>query len=153
MARRASSATSETYDPDHHKRISRYCRVFCGIGSLGLRPWPVGSQQALEQSEDSKQYLSPTHVCLDGEQNEAVKTFLQLNQGLPMLHPSTDPKSEAESIMNPDAALMVASGVLRDNFPVRDEPLPALVESLECLLHDLGSGMSRRSSRPSDEFS
>lgn len=45
-----------------------------------------------------------------------------------------------EPLSNTAAVLAIARGIFRENFPVRSEPLPPLVESLGNLLRDLGAG-------------
>lgn len=95
-------------------------------------------------------------VLLDSEEARSTKAFLQFDRGIPALttrvgsgsHPNmadTAASEEAaatglEPLSNPAAVLSIARTILRENFPVRSEPLPPLVESLENLLRDLGSG-------------
>lgn len=92
-------------------------------------------------------------VLLDIEESRSTKAFLQFDRGIPALtttttspnSSSTDTTGEGQAAMveplsNPAAVLAIARGIFRDNFPVRSEPLPPLVESLGNLLRDLGSG-------------
>ncbi|KAJ2904877.1 Nicotinate catabolism cluster-specific transcription factor [Zalerion maritima] len=56
-----------------------------------------------------------------------------------------------EPLSNPSMILSIARNLFRDNYPVRTEPLPPLVESLGNLLRDLGSGAAGRPSRAVSE--
>jgi hypothetical protein len=58
---------------------------------------------------------------------------------------------KAISLGQPGMALTIARNVLRDNFPVKDEPLPPLVEGLHNLLRDLMGGSRARPSRAGSE--
>jgi len=78
-------------------------------------------------------------VLLDGEETRDTKAFLQLDRGVPGLSVSGDPARGVEALANPVGVLALAADVMRDNFPVRNEPVPPLVQSLVDLLHDLGS--------------
>ncbi|KAF7544900.1 hypothetical protein G7Z17_g9585 [Cylindrodendrum hubeiense] len=91
------------------------------------------------------------YVLIDGEETRESRAFLQLDRGLPGLTINGDPSSSAESLSNTGMVLTIARNVLRDNFPVRKEPLPPLVESLGQLLRDLGSGLAGRASRAMSE--
>lgn len=82
----------------------------------------------------------PKYILLDGEETRDTKAFLQLDKGMPGICFSGDPHAGVESLSNPGAVLDIARNVFRDNYPVRSEPLPPLVESLENLLNDLGTG-------------
>jgi len=87
-------------------------------------------------------------VVLDGEETRETRAFLQLARGAPGL---SHGGGGVEPLSNPSSVLMITRSVLRDNFPVRSEPLPPLVESLENLLRDLGSGPAGRPSRAVSE--
>lgn len=76
-------------------------------------------------------------VHLDGEETRDTKAFLQMGRGVPALSTSA---GAVEMLSNPAGILSIARDVFRENFPVRSEPLPPLVESLGNLLRDLGSG-------------
>lgn len=76
-------------------------------------------------------------VYLDGEETRDTKAFLQMGRGVPALSTSG---GAVEMLSNPAGVLSIARDVFRENFPVRSEPLPPLVESLGNLLRDLGSG-------------
>ncbi|KAB5547201.1 hypothetical protein GE09DRAFT_1130310 [Coniochaeta sp. 2T2.1] len=88
--------------------------------------------------------LSQPIILLDGEETRETRSFLQLGRGTPAVSQHNGGSTDAivEPLSNPGNILMIARGVFRDNFPVRSEPLPPLVESLENLLRDLGSGIS-----------
>lgn len=90
-------------------------------------------------------------VVVDGDETRDTRAFLQLGRGAPGLTHNGEPADGVESLLNPGVILTIARGVLRDNFPVRNEPLPPLVESLENLLRDLGSGPTARPSRAASE--
>lgn len=111
------------------------------FAGLTLWAYALCSTAALKakQSEMDKQGCSRGFVLLDGDQTLAVRAFLQLDQGLPALQHCSDSGTEMEPLTNPSMVLGVACSVLRNNFPVSDEPLPPLVQSLELLLHELGS--------------
>lgn len=86
-------------------------------------------------------------VLMDQDESRDTKAFLQLDKGIPALTVSGDPRAGVESLSNPGMILTIARNVFRENFPVRTEPLPPLVESLGNLLKDLGSGVAGRPSR------
>jgi hypothetical protein len=90
-------------------------------------------------------------VLLDGDESRETKAFLQFNRGIPSLSRNGDPHSGVVPLSDPITTLSVASNVFRDNFPVRNEPLPPLVESLATLLRDLGNPPAARSSRSPSE--
>ncbi len=79
-------------------------------------------------------------VLLDGEENQETKAYLQLGRGIPGLTDPGGAQGGVEFLANPGVALVIAQDLLQDNFPVRGEPLPPLVESIGKLLRDLGSG-------------
>jgi hypothetical protein len=94
--------------------------------------------------------ISSPYVLLDGDENRETKAFLQLGRGVPCLTLTAvrdvssgtvgaDVGVAAESLSNPGTVLSIARNLLRGNFPIKTEPLPPLVESLENLLRDLGS--------------
>ena len=82
----------------------------------------------------------PSLVLLDGDENRETKAYLQLGRGTPGLAHPGGAQGGVEFLTNPGVALVVAQDLLQDNFPVRGEPLPPLVESIGKLLRDLGSG-------------
>ena len=86
-------------------------------------------------------------VLVDGEENRDTKAFVQLDRGVPGLMLSGEADAGVEALSNPSATLSIARNVFRENFPIRSEPLPPLVESLGNLLRDLGSGAGGRPSR------
>ncbi len=79
-------------------------------------------------------------VLLDGDENRETKAYLQLGRGIPGLAHRGGAQGGVEFLTNPGVALVIAQDLLQDNFPVRGEPLPPLVESIGKLLRDLGSG-------------
>lgn len=79
-------------------------------------------------------------ILLDGEESMDTKAFQQFDRGIPALTKSGG--EETEPLSNPAAVLAIARDIFRENFPVKSEPLPPLVESLSNLLRDLGSGGS-----------
>ncbi|KAK1758663.1 hypothetical protein QBC47DRAFT_375402 [Echria macrotheca] len=90
-----------------------------------------------------------TLAIVDGNETPETRSFVQLNQGIPCLtgmmynggNAAGQPGGgEPEPLTNQATALDVAARILRDNFPVRSEPLPPLVDSLANLLLDLGGG-------------
>ncbi|KAK3693780.1 hypothetical protein B0T22DRAFT_450768 [Podospora appendiculata] len=86
-------------------------------------------------------------VVLDSEESREVQAFLQLSRGTPgLMHGRF-----AEPLSDPGLVLANARDLYRDNFPVRSEPLPPLVESLGTLLRDLGSANSGRVSSGGSE--
>lgn len=83
-------------------------------------------------------------IILDGEESLDTKAFQQFDRGVPAL---TKLGEGAEPLSNPAAVLAIARELFRENFPVKSEPLPPLVESLANLLRNLGSGSAGLSSR------
>lgn len=83
-------------------------------------------------------------ILLDGEESMDTKAFQQFDRGVPAL---TTRRDATEPLSNPATVLAIAREIFRDNFPVKSEPLPPLVESLVNLLRDLGSGSAGISSR------
>lgn len=100
---------------------------------------PVGGGHVDKTSQGEAHPNWTGFVMVDGEETRETRAFLQLGRGTPALSHNGHP-SEAEPLANPSNVLMITRNVFRDNFPVRNEPLPPLVESLENLLRDLGSG-------------
>lgn len=124
-------------------------------GGHGTRPSP---------DNNNNNNTNQAYVLLDGDETRNTKAFLQFDRGIPALttkihdplnneNPGSDPNNNnnnnnntdeatmaPEPLSNPAAVLFIAREILRDNFPVRSEPLPPLVESLGNLLRDLGSG-------------
>ncbi|KPM34198.1 hypothetical protein AK830_g12375 [Neonectria ditissima] len=90
-------------------------------------------------------------VLLDGDESKGSRAFLQLGRGAPGLTMNGDVNCGVELLTNTGMVLTIARNVLRDNFPMRHEPLPPLVESLGQLLRDLGSGIAGRASRAMSE--
>jgi hypothetical protein len=88
-----------------------------------------------------------TYVLVDGNESRETRAFLQLNKGTPGISMNGDVHSGIESLSNAGMVLNIARNVFRDNYPVRTEPLPPLVESLGNLLRDLGTGLAGRASR------
>lgn len=83
-------------------------------------------------------------VHLDGDETRDTKAFLQVGRGSPALATSG---GSTELLSNPTSILSIARDIFRENFPVRSEPLPPLVESLSNLLRDLENGAAGLSSR------
>lgn len=122
----------------------------------GLLSCPQSSQAQPEGGADGSRAAAtaePVSVLLDGEENRDTRAFLQLDRGNPGIARNSDIKAGAEPLSNPDAILAVARQVFRNNFPVTNEPLPPLVESMGNLLRDLGSGPVGRASRAPSESS
>ncbi|KAK7729977.1 hypothetical protein SLS63_006038 [Diaporthe eres] len=84
------------------------------------------------------------YVLLDEEETRDTKAFLQFDRGVPALKTS---QGAVEPLSDPSKVLSIARSLFRDNYPVRTEPLPPLVESLGNLLRDLGSGLAGMPSR------
>lgn len=104
----------------------------------GMPPGGGGGGQASPK-------LAAKLILLDGEESMDTKAFQQFDRGIPALTKSGG--EETEPLSNPAAVLAIARAIFRDNFPVKSEPLPPLVESLANLLRDLGSGAAGISSR------
>ncbi|KAK3943196.1 hypothetical protein QBC46DRAFT_307969 [Diplogelasinospora grovesii] len=96
-------------------------------------------------------FFTQKFVVMDGDETRETRAFLQLNRGVPGLTHNGDPKGGVEPLSNPSMILVIARDLFRDNFPVRDEPLPPLVESLGNLLRDLDSRPAGRSSRATSD--
>lgn len=96
-------------------------------------------------------------VVLDSEDMRGIQEFLQYNRGTPGLRTPVFDEGDTrrgegvEALSDTGMVLGIARRVLRDNFPVANEPLPPLVESLTILLRDLGSGPAGRPSRAGTE--
>lgn len=84
------------------------------------------------------------YVLLDEEETRDTKAFLQFDRGVPGLKTS---QGAVEPLSDPSKILSIARNLFRENYPVRTEPLPPLVESLGNLLRDLGSGLAGMPSR------
>lgn len=84
------------------------------------------------------------YVLLDEEETRDTKAFLQFDRGVPALKTS---QGAVEPLSDPSKVLSIARSIFRENYPVRTEPLPPLVESLGNLLRDLGSGLAGMPSR------
>ncbi|KAK2600678.1 hypothetical protein N8I77_010196 [Diaporthe amygdali] len=84
------------------------------------------------------------YVLLDEEETRDTKAFLQFDRGVPALKTS---QGAVEPLSDPSKILSIARNLFRENYPVRTEPLPPLVESLGNLLRDLGSGLAGMPSR------
>lgn len=110
----------------------------------GLTLWTYG---LLCSSDPEQEEAARPIVFVDGEETRDTRAFVQHGRGVPGLVVSDG----VELLSNPGAVLAIARGVFRDNFPVRNEPLPPLVESLENLLRGLGSGPVGKLSREGSE--
>lgn len=99
------------------------------------------------QDEKAGNGSAPDYVLVDGDESRETRAFLQLDRGVPGLTMYGDPNAGVESLSNTGMILTISRNLLRDNFPVRNEPLPPIVESLAHLLQDLGSGLAGRASR------
>lgn len=102
----------------------------------GLTLWVYG---LLDHGDGGGQPI----VFLDGEETADIDTFLQLGQGVPTLGVwPRDGGVMGDDVRLSDAGaiLEMARALLKENYPVRTEPLPPLVESLVTLLAELGSG-------------
>ncbi|KAK5654349.1 hypothetical protein OQA88_7258 [Cercophora sp. LCS_1] len=109
----------------------------------GLTLWAFG---LLSNSESQGLGADPV-VLVDGEETTETSAFLQINRGTPALGAvdyGGGAARNAELLSNAGAVLGIARSVLKENYPVRTEPLPPLVESLVTLLADLGSGSGGR---------
>ncbi|OIW30850.1 hypothetical protein CONLIGDRAFT_660800 [Coniochaeta ligniaria NRRL 30616] len=111
---------------------------------------PNGGDHVVKDNQREGHPDPTSFVVVDGEETRETRAFLQLCRGTPALSHNGDP-ADVEPLSNPSNVLMIARSVFRDNFPVRNEPLPPLVESLENLLRDLGSGTAGRPSRAVSE--
>ncbi|KAH8197473.1 hypothetical protein TruAng_008368 [Truncatella angustata] len=116
--------------------------------SLALWIYGLLSCSNSTQGQRPPQMLAPpTYVLVDGNESRETRAFLQLDKGIPGITLNGDVHSGVESLSNPGMVLNVTRNVFRDNYPVRTEPLPPLVESLGNLLRDLGTGPAGRASR------
>ncbi|KAK1826719.1 putative c6 transcription factor protein [Podospora conica] len=106
---------------------------------------------------DGMDEASTPIVVLDSEDMRGIPEFLQYNRGTPGLRTPVFDEGDTrrgegvEALSDTGMVLGIARRVLRDNFPVANEPLPPLVESLTTLLRDLGSGPAGRPSRAGTE--
>ncbi|CAM1502264.1 Fc.00g042480.m01.CDS01 [Cosmosporella sp. VM-42] len=173
-ARRATEGLEATWIPSpdsryaawHAGQVLRHARKLSPTSLRGfnaiavyfasLTLWVYGlvsssrSRQGKVDGQDS-QSVTPGYVLLDGEETRESRAFLQLDRGIPGLMLSESPNAGIEPLSNSGMVLSIARNVLRDNFPVRHEPLPPLVESLRHLLRDLGTGLAGRASRALSE--
>lgn len=99
------------------------------------------------QDEKGSRVSPLDYVLVDGDESRESRAFLQLDRGVPGLTMYGDASTGIESLSNTGMVLTISRNLLRDNFPVRNEPLPPLVESLCHLLQALGSGLAGRTSR------
>jgi len=103
-----------------------------------------GDREAMRREGSTAGY-----VLLDGEETRETRAFVQLDSGVPALSmsaPNGGGNTEIVPLADSETVLGLAQEVFRVNFPVRSEPLPPLVESLSCLLRDLGIGNSETES-------
>ncbi|KAJ4386450.1 hypothetical protein N0V93_009346 [Gnomoniopsis smithogilvyi] len=147
----------------HAKRLPpatlrRFNAIAVYLASLTL--WVYGLLGGITQLEDQDQTSIQTEIgapggqtpskgpakliLLDGEESMETKAFQQFDRGLPAL---ATLRGETEPLSNSAAVLAIARDIFRENFPVKSEPLPPLVESLSNLLRDLGNGSAGMSSR------
>ncbi|KAI1848243.1 hypothetical protein JX266_005956 [Neoarthrinium moseri] len=144
----------------HAGQVIRYARMLPPASLRGfnatavyfaaLTLWIYGllSCSNSTHGQDPSEMPAPlTYVLVDGNESRETRAFLQLDKGNPGITVSGDMHSGVESLSNPGMVLNVARNVFRDNYPVRTEPLPPLVESLGNLLRDLGTGPAGRPSR------
>ncbi|KAK0633634.1 hypothetical protein B0T14DRAFT_442745 [Immersiella caudata] len=103
------------------------------------------SDASLDDRVAGKRQQHSSIVILDGEETRETGAYLQFGRGMPKLRdmPYRDGggewlRGETESETS-GMVLDIARRVLRDNFPVSNEPLPPLVDSLSKLLRELGS--------------
>ncbi|KAI0125178.1 hypothetical protein BJ170DRAFT_584813 [Xylariales sp. AK1849] len=118
------------------------------FASLTLWVFGLLSCSKVTPGHESKEMPAPpTYVLLDGNECRETRAFLQLDKGVPGISLNGDVHSGVDSLSNPGMVLNIARNVFRDNYPVRTEPLPPLVENLGNLLRDLGTGPAGRPSR------
>ncbi|KAI1335318.1 hypothetical protein F5Y15DRAFT_251127 [Xylariaceae sp. FL0016] len=114
-----------------------------------LTLWVYGllSCSRATHAHDGEMHAPPTYVLMDGHEDHEVRAFLQLGKGSPGISLTGEAQSGAEPLASPVGVLNISRNLLRNNYPVRTEPLPPLVESLGNLLRDLGSGAASHASR------
>lgn len=138
--------------------LRRFNAIAVYLASLTL--WVYGLLSGPAQPEDQNEtFLQPDagapggqlssngtakFIFLDGEESMDTKAFQQFDRGLPALRTLN---GEAETLSNSAAVLAIARDIFRENYPVKSEPLPPLVESLANLLRDLGSNSAGMTSR------
>ncbi|KAK7740812.1 hypothetical protein SLS53_005281 [Cytospora paraplurivora] len=126
--------------------------LFCSSladGREGLDPYFSQPGEQPHQANASRRVppgrgSSNRIVLLDGEETREIEAFLQFGRGVPSLSTSG---GSVQPLSDPGKILPIARSVLRENYPVRSEPLPPLVQSLENLMRDLGSGVAGHASR------
>jgi hypothetical protein len=95
----------------------------------------------------------PLQIWLDAPETRDSRTFISMAHGVPGLNMSTKDRSPIFTPLDdPNVVLKIAHEIYRANFPLRDEPLPTLVENLGNLLRDLGSLADTRFSRSASEM-
>lgn len=136
-------------DDSHLHRSQRHAQNNSGTGHGLLSPDNSNNTNSTNNG-DTPSNNNKAFVLLDGEESRNTKAFLQFDRGVPALTANTTENSgggggegaatAVEPLSNPAAVLAIARGIFRENFPVRSEPLPPLVESLGNLLRELGTG-------------
>ncbi|ORY67299.1 uncharacterized protein BCR38DRAFT_387781 [Pseudomassariella vexata] len=118
------------------------------LASLTLWAYGILSCSHSTQAQDNHEISPPSkYVQLDGDESRDVRAFLQLDKGVPIITRNGDVNASTESLSNPGMVLDISRNLFRSNYPVINEPLPPLVESLRNLLMDLGTGLAGRPSR------
>lgn len=143
-------ANARRLAPTSLRRFNAVAVYFAGLTlwTYGLlSSWPHQQPTTTNQPDQYNNQDHQPFVHLDGEETRDTRAFLQLGGGIPAL----THMGGVESLARPGMILTVTRKVFRDNFPVRDEALPPLVESLQNLLRDLGSGPAGRPSRAASE--
>ncbi|KAH8662245.1 hypothetical protein BX600DRAFT_315390 [Xylariales sp. PMI_506] len=115
-----------------------------------LTLWIYGLLSCATATQGKENHEIPelaSYILVDGIESRETRGFLQLDRGVPGISTDGDGRSGAESLSNPGMVLSIVSAIFRNNYPVKTEPLPPLVESLGNLLRDLGTGTVGRPSR------
>lgn len=117
---------------------------------------PMGGQQHSRPSARSAAIENGPYILLDAEDEKAGRAFRQLGHGVPCLQRSERPHLASSTqdfpsadlclLSDPNAVMLVAADVLKNNFPTSVSGLPPLVENLTNLMLELARVSAKTSS-------
>ncbi|KAF5019022.1 hypothetical protein F66182_8972 [Fusarium sp. NRRL 66182] len=132
----------------HAGQILRFAKLFpsaklknsyaVGVHHAALALWTYGViTRALRQEDLPHQ---PDKACIDGSESMAVRRYITLAQGLPIIcGPSRHNGVSEASIENPQASMEAIYEILQANFEGGNNMAPAIVENLCVLIRQLGN--------------
>ncbi|KAF4980354.1 hypothetical protein FZEAL_3615 [Fusarium zealandicum] len=106
----------------------------------GLALWAFGATSS-SRLKNGHQGIGDDYVTVNEQETSESRAFLEVGKGTPALALAVGPRTQMEPLSNHGAALSLARHILRQNFPVTNEPMPPFVEGLCRLLADLELGL------------